>query len=369
MLTKLYIDNFRCFVNFEYRPGRRELILGHNGSGKSSLVDAFLFLRRFATSGYIIEDGLGILNERTRWMNQRQQTWELAALLGGGAYVYRLVIEPFGEPPQIRVTTETVHLDGKPIFEFQKGEVHLFNDQFQHKVTYPFDWRRSALATIIPRPENQKLIGFIRWFSQSLCFKINPLAMGARAEGEETFPKVDLSNFAEWYRHLIQNYPRENATLLTSLQSVLEEFSVLKLESLGENIRILQAEFRHAHDPPLKFNFNELSDGQRCLICLYAILHFVIARGHTIILDEPDNFVSLREIQPWLNAVSDVLDEGKGQILIISHHPELMNQWAPDFGVRFVREGIGPVRVTKFNIEPSNALSPSEVVARGWENE
>jgi ATPase subunit of ABC transporter with duplicated ATPase domains len=95
----------------------------------------------------------------------------------------------------------------------------------------------------------------------------------------------------------------------------------------------------------------------------------VLAQGSTIILDEPDNFISLREIQPWLNAVSDTIDEGRGQVLIISHHPELLNQWAPDYGVRFVREGIGPVRVKKFSDDPESPLPPSEIVARGWENE
>jgi len=43
MLTRLYIDNFRCFVNFEYRPARKQLILGGNGSGKLSLLDALVF--------------------------------------------------------------------------------------------------------------------------------------------------------------------------------------------------------------------------------------------------------------------------------------------------------------------------------------
>jgi predicted ATPase len=38
MLTRLYIDNFRCFVKFEYRPARTQLILGANGSGKSSPI-------------------------------------------------------------------------------------------------------------------------------------------------------------------------------------------------------------------------------------------------------------------------------------------------------------------------------------------
>ncbi len=39
--------------------------------------------------------------------------------------------------------------------------------------------------------------------------------------------------------------------------------------------------------------FEELSDSQRCLICLYAILHFVLAQDFTIFLDEPDNLSAL----------------------------------------------------------------------------
>ena len=42
MLTRLYIDNFRCFVNFEYRPAARELILGRNGSGKTTAATRLL---------------------------------------------------------------------------------------------------------------------------------------------------------------------------------------------------------------------------------------------------------------------------------------------------------------------------------------
>jgi ABC-type uncharacterized transport system ATPase subunit len=99
------------------------------------------------------------------------------------------------------------------------------------------------------------------------------------------------------------------------------------------------------------------------------ILHFLLAKGSTVILDEPDNFVSLREIQPWLMAVADAVEEGQGQILLISHHPEVLNQWAPRNGVQFVRDGIGPVRVEEFRGDPGNCLPPSELIARGWERE
>jgi AAA15 family ATPase/GTPase len=93
MLTRLYIDNFRCFVNFEHKPARRELILGANGSGKSSFLDALLLLRQFVTKGDILND-FYVLSQRTRWLNQPQQTHELEATLNGNKYVYRLVVEP-----------------------------------------------------------------------------------------------------------------------------------------------------------------------------------------------------------------------------------------------------------------------------------
>jgi predicted ATPase len=368
MLTRIYIDNFRCFVNFEYRPAQRQLILGPNGSGKSTLLDALLFLRRVVVLGHDVESRK-ILSERTLWMDQSNQTFELEIALEGASYIYRLVIDSHGDPPKARVFSESVKFNAKPIFDFQAGEVHLFDDQFQHKVAYPFGWHRSALATVTEMKDNRKLTRFKQWFSNLLCFRINPFRMEARAEREEPYPYRDLSNFAAWYRHLVQSEPRENAKLLDSLRAVLDDFSFLELERAGENTRELFAEFASGLGPSIKLGLSKLSDGQRCLIGLYTILHFVLSKGNTVILDEPDNFVSLREIQPWLNAVSDEVEKSKGQVLVISHHPELMNQWAPDFGVRFVRDGMGPVRVKEFSGERYSTLLPSEIVARGWENE
>src|SRR5579864_5341855 len=121
MLSRLYLDNFRCFVNFEHRPARRELIFGRNESGKSSLLDALLWLRQVAVRGDAIDDFF-ILGHRTRWLDRPQIIGELEAELSSGRYLYRLVVEPRGEQSLPRVVMETVHFDGKPIFEFTNGE-------------------------------------------------------------------------------------------------------------------------------------------------------------------------------------------------------------------------------------------------------
>ncbi len=368
MLTRIYIDNFRCFVNFEYRLARKQLILGSNGSGKSSLMDALLFLRRVVFLGHDLERRK-ILNQKTLWMNQPRQILELEAQLDNESYIYHLEIDSYGDPPRARVFSENVKVNGKSIFGFEDGKVHLFDDQFQATVSYPFDCHRSALATLSEERVNQSLARFKRWFGNMLCFRINPFRMGYRAEREDAYPYYDLSNFAAWYKHLFLSAPRENAKLLESMAAALDGFSFLKFENAGENVGLLFSEFTGSRASNIKLRFDKLSDGQRCLICLYAILHFVVAKGNTVILDEPENFIALREVQPWLNAASDAIDDSQGQVLIISHHPEFMNQWAPDFGVQFIRDGIGPVRVKEFHAQSSDALLPSEVIARGWEND
>jgi predicted ATPase len=366
MLTRVYIDNFRCFEKFEYRPARKQLILGGNGSGKSTLMDALFRLRSFAVRGDQINDVFG-MSQRTRWLNQSLQNFEIAAALDGQSYVYRLGIEPWGRPARSMVQSEILECNGTPIFEFKLGEIHYHEDSGRD-VAYMFDTTRSGLATISPDGSTRSLLRFRNWLMGLRCFVINPFAIGARAESEDLLPNADLSNIACWYRHLVQVHPGENAALLSDLREVLEDFNFLSLEPAGENVRLLSAEFRQ-NGQPTKFRFDELSHGQRCLICLYAILHFVVAKGGTVIIDEPENFISLREIQPWLMAADDMADDHKGQVILISHHPELINQWAPSHGVQFVRDGVGPVRVERFRGDPESPLSASELVARGWERE
>ena len=365
MLTRLYLDNFRCFVNFEYRPPRKQLIVGANGSGKSTMLVALLTLRNFATSGESVDKVFFPMN-RTRWMNQPDQTWEIEVRFDERTYAYRLVIEFVGDPLRPRVKSEGVHCDDKPIFELTEGEVHLFNDRFEQTNTFPFDPVRSGLPMVPLLKDYSLLTRFRMWMSNLHGFRLNPFAMEWKAEREDATPTLTLQNFAAWYRHLVQTFPRENAAFLAGLAEVVDEISYLRLAAVGENAKILMADLSGAQAGTMMFN--ELSDGQRCLIGLYAILHFVLARGGTVILDEPDNFVSLREIQPWLTALEDTVENGNGQALIISHHPEFINQWAPG-GVRFYRDGSGPVRVEEFRADGSTALTPAELVARGWERE
>ena len=309
MLKRVYIDNFRSFVNFELALGQQQLILGLNGSGKSTLLEVLTAVKKLVV-GDAHPEVLFPDTSRTRWQTLSQQTFELDVDLGA-SYRFRLEIDSWGSPARTRIRREVVLCDNRPVFEFIEGEVHLFNDNFQHKVTYPFDWFRSALATVQPRSENTKLTQFKNWVETLYCLQLNPHRMSQWAEREESEPASDMVNFASWYRHMAQERADSGSKLQGQLRKIIPGLESLDLRAAGGNRRVVALEFSDGSSPPhfFRIGFEELSDGQRILICLYALLNFVVEGDACLFLDEPENYIAIPEIQPWLMELRDRIED------------------------------------------------------------
>jgi len=379
MLTRVYVDNFRCMVNFECQLGPQQLVLGPNGAGKSTLFEVLSLLRDFCIHGEA-PDRQPLFprfggSSRTRWQQDApEQTFELDVTGNGGTYNLRLVMDSWGNPERPRVVKEEVKFDGKPIFRFEKGEVHLYDDYAVEKVTYPFDWHRSALATITERKDNFKLLYFKKWLAGLLYVQPDPWTMLGIASQESDRPDQHLANFADWYRHLRQE--TEDYEYIRDLCEVIEGFVSMRLEVAGEGrreikVRMAGAENEKGRKLETEYTLGELSEGQRVLIGLYAVLHFALKPGATICFDEPDNFIALREVQPWLTKVLDRAedDESGAQVLIVSHHPELLNRMAFKEGLLFDRPGGRHTRARRFDDSAQTGLTAAELIARGWERE
>ena len=72
------------------------------------------------------------------------------------------------------------------------------------------------------------------------------------------------------------------------------------------------------------YRFDQLSDGQRALITLHLLL-FADDAERTLFLDEPDNYITLPELQPWLAELEDSCGDTLPQTILISHHPEAID--------------------------------------------
>ncbi len=373
MLTRVYVDNFRCMVNFDCRLGPQQLILGPNGAGKSTLFDVLTLLRDVCVRGDVPDDRF-MGRSRTRWQDEKKQTFELDVSGNGGSYKMKLVLDAWGSPERPRIVLEAVKFSGQHIFRFEKGEVHLFNDRHEDKVQYPFDWHRSALATITERKDNTKLSWFKQWLGNLLLVSPDPRRMSGVAAHEVRSPDQYLANFADWYRHLRQE--TEDFEYMKDLSEVLEGFVTMRLEDAGERrreikIRMAASDNGGSGRQDTEYLLGELSEGQRVLIGLYAVLHFALKPGSTLCFDEPDNFIALREVQPWLAKVLDRTEDEEpvAQVLIASHHPELLNRMAFKGGLLLDRPGGRQVRAQSFSDPSQTGLSAAELVARGWERE
>jgi hypothetical protein len=110
--------------------------------------------------------------------------------------------------------------------------------------------------------------------------------------------------------------------------------------------------------------FTQLSEGHRILSMLYAIVYGLVGSASVLCFDEPENFISLPEVQPWLQCVRDLVEEREGQVLLISHHPEVIDYLAADSAFRFERPSGDLARVSEWIPDPSKIMKPSEILAR-----
>ena len=198
MLTRIHIDNFRCFVNFDYRPQQKQLLLGPNGSGKSSLLGAIHYLKQFVKG----DENPFTQSTRTRWLDLPLQLLEIEALLDNQKYEYRVEIRFAAETRQQSVSLERLTVSGTPVFELSNGEIRFFQNS-DEAMAVPFRTTKSALhLSQLSKPEVHR---FVQWVESLHCFRIDAYqgAMDESADKEEQEP-MTLENFAGWYRHLVQ---------------------------------------------------------------------------------------------------------------------------------------------------------------------
>ena len=372
MITRVYIDNFRCFSNFEIRPDRVNLLIGNNGAGKSTFIDVLHRIIRFAALGNAVEDEFP-QNTLTRWDSRTTQRIELDVSGNGGTYYYVLELSHDLAHETVTLQREMVRYESRTVFLYENGMVQLHNNEGKLGTKFPFRGTRSFLPQLEARPENTLLTWFLDSLRQVWLLKLNPTEIDPESRVESDSLDTDGSNFASWYRHLLQERPVDLPNLFERLHKMLPGFRSLKTVSTGKGgqKRELVAVFGYG-DPESKYevDFDDLSDGERATIILYCLLMDAEGgidaegRAKTLLLDEPENYVGLQLIQPWLVELADAMRD-EGQLFVISHHPEVIDYLAADHSLFFERPGGGPTRVRLDPFDRDQGLKASELVTRG----
>jgi len=368
MIKRLYIDNYKSLVNFELQLKELTLLLGPNGVGKTSVLDVMFALRRLLSGEAKVTDVDAFpMQTLTRWQSRDLQVFELDVVLDEDEFRYRLEVEHERMTRRARIMLERLEVKGQPLFRFEGGEVHLYRDGHSEGPKYDADWSESALARVQPRIDNVRLTRFLDFMRKVIVCGLYPSSFRTESSTEDTVLKRDASNFAAWYRHVLLERQELVPEYTKALQEVIDGFRNIRMEKVGLDTRALMVMFDQFGEQ-YELRLDEISDGQRALFALYSLIRLAAGQGYTLLLDEPDNYIALAEIQPWLIGLADVCGEEVPQAVLCSHHPELIDYLGNDSGVVLKRESSGVTTVrSSSEMAVEGGLKLSEVIARGWE--
>jgi predicted ATPase len=179
--------------------------------------------------------------------------------------------------------------------------------------------------------------------------------------------RTDGTNFAAAYRRIRETDFERTAKLHEALKTVIGGFKSLdQVDVSSETTRLVVRLFMAKDGSTYPLRFKNLSDGQRALTVLYALTTTFDLKNRPLFIDEPDNFVSLRELQPWLQSLTQAVADEGAQATIVSHSPEVIDYLASDHAWLFERDDGGPSRVRPLSIDLDAGMKASEQLARGW---
>ncbi|MCB9763822.1 MAG: AAA family ATPase [Alphaproteobacteria bacterium] len=324
VLTSVRVENLACFSALELRPAMSTLLLGRNGTGKSTLMDLLFTLGAVLSEGHGVEDALPDYQ-------LAQGTGALIITLASGSRTlsYRLQLQPaegvvdvsLGPVgPDWLIQEETVtDGDGQPVTHFQDGQ--FTSADLPKPLGLVRD--RSPLATLT-FPEDSLVFGLKRWAGDIWMLRLEPRRMMGSAPEPDDALAVSGENFAAWLLNF-RNQKRTFHRIIQSLNGAIDGLERLRFVRSGREW-VLVARFAGDHD----VDFDRLSDGQRCLIVLHAVL--VLAKGlcSLLLLDEPDAHVTPEEILPLFMALRERSQHAGFQVIVASHHPHVIDLMAPE---------------------------------------
>jgi energy-coupling factor transporter ATP-binding protein EcfA2 len=355
MVERLFIHNYKGFVNFEMRFGRIVLLVGRNGTGKSSLVDVLGWL----ASNVILNGDLNDFPPRDRFRlgDDPTQKFEIDVRLEGRVFTYSIEFSFDGQRP--RVIREKLVADSQRLLRRDGNGLFLYDSD-----GIP-GWEEVRSGTV-PKVPAGPLIDQFRSWARGLCaLRLRPRTVNDYDREGPGLTKTG-ETFVGWYQYVSSRDPEASQEFLRAIRGAIPGLQSLRLKPMREG-KLLEAEFGGKGDG---FRLAQLSEGEVSLIVLYAVLHFCVRRSMTVALDEPDNYLGLAEIEPFLHALEDAVDENQGQVFLVSHHPEIYNRWAsdPERCRHLIRTEDGRFVAQPINWDEHSGLMPADVVARGWED-
>ncbi|QVL36827.1 AAA family ATPase [Aminirod propionatiphilus] len=378
MIRSVALKNFKSLVDFELKMERFTCLIGLNGSGKSTVLQAMDFIRQMMEG------------DMERWLQYRH--WEGGDLLSrlspekrsrstlfcrvsvdtdnneSGSGRDELTWEGTFNPAKnyLRCTSETV-MDAKKnlLLQVKDGRYHLGDGSFRK---IEFDYQGSLLSglnesTLKEHRSLQELRAQLRKI-RSLDL-LSPLQMRERAR-EARAVGLGGEGLSAFIHGLSPREKEELLNLLRRFYPKITGFHTRSIRSGWKNL-LFNERYGGAASPAsvhLETEARHINDGT---LRLMAILSHLVGEERCLLLDEIENGIN----SEMMKQLIDELVRSRQQVVVTTHSPVALNYLDDETAKRSVfllfRDGWGETKAVRFFDLPGvstklGVLGPGEVL-------
>lgn len=316
MISRIRIRNFKSLGDVDFSPAKFTCLVGMNGAGKSSLIQALDFaaqLMRGRVSDWLDQRGWSMadLNCKSRRESNIGITIDFQtsdeALL-----VWTCVFNR----SSLRCTSETVwrREDGQEDYIFaSKDQAFIIPPRSRQDISFTFQ------GSILSALKDSELPEHIREFKNYLLnFRslelLSPLEMRRVARADESNIGIGGEKLAG-YLHTIRGEQRTRfIELLKLFYPHLEDFKVANLRAGWKKLSLIERYDEHR----IETQARHISDG---VLRIMAVLSQVGSDRSFILLDEIENGIN----QEIIERLVDALVDSPQQIIVTTHSPLILN--------------------------------------------
>jgi predicted ATPase len=345
MITRFRVQNFKNLVDIDFKPQPLNVIIGSNGCGKSSLLQAIDFLRAFFMSSvelYLQEKGWEFKDLPNLRQTSKTIQWDVTAELdadghgwGRGTYEYSIRLSPrrylgIGSEKLIYTAPGT---GAQTLLSRQGRNVEILNrktGEYEHE---SYRVLASIISTIDPSHDRAKypeLLCFREWverFRYYLIWDPKILRLPDRGKHEELGPSGE--HLAPLLALLKQrNSPKFNRLLqrIRRLFPYVSDISITGGRTWGwRTIRL------HERDgqKDVTFNSQQMSDGVLRLLAVTSLL-YLDHPPSLIMFEEPEDGVHpqlIREEVQILRELTLRKPPNRCQVIFTTHSPYVLDEF------------------------------------------
>lgn len=316
MFQRIYIHNYKCLQDFEWNLNDEKslLLLGKNGTGKSSILSVLELLRDLALGKDIFEIDLPSHQE------YEDVVLKFDVSIKDKIYKYEIVISENND------LYEKLIIDNQQIFErYSVDELSFHGKNFLVNVD------QSVLYLLSTKSDD--IFGLVDWICKMILIAPNPSIMYNNLEYIDSKKRHLLKRKAEnltmWLYWLHENTSISNHinSIFNKIVPDFQSFEFLEFR----NLRHLSFIFKE-NEQKIMIPFDDLSDGER-IIFLFSIILALMSHDEEPIFvfwDEPENYISLALLQSLIQFMRSKAEfsQQSHQVFFSSHNSEVINAFS-----------------------------------------